>query len=407
MQAKTYHKKSKSQPSGGNGQTPGSGSPLTVGNAGGSDPLLYLYSNISIGEPTEEAIIGLTSLLSPYHKKAAQTLYLNVSRLIKEAKSLNNVGLLTLTFAENITDNSEASRRFDIFNTNFLLKDPRFGTKITVKEPQVKRGIKNGDSGAWHYHILITLSEDIRTGIDFEAIAKRDYRSANQYLRTLWKDIRKACKLYGFGRPELLPVKSNAEAMGRYIGKYISKGIENRTHEQKGVRLVNYSKGWSRNSPKFAWNTKNSFEWRRKVQLFAKTHGCSDLYQLSEKFGSDWAYKFIDQVINAQDIYIEDRTENWKYQTNGNRIHRKTGELQKEEEYTYKDPIFKRIQENEKNRFHHLWSDAKDDLKGKETYRQKEKRKRKRATEKTQIELLLLREKVALNEAKKLPKAPF
>src|SRR5665811_859153 len=263
----------------------------------GSDPLLYLYSNNSIEtseKDKEKFIKNLIPLLSPYYKKSAHTLYSNVSRLIASAPSVGHVGFLTLTFADNVIDHKEASKRFDSFNTNFLSKYSKFSHWINVKERQKR--------GAWHYHFLVVLTEDIRTGFNFEEVANRNYSSGTNYLHQIWKDLRKACPKYGLGRSELLPVKSNAEAMGRYIGKYISKHIEQREDRDKGVRLVNSSQGWLKNSVNFAWYSEGSVEWRKNLSLFAEFLGCSEIYQLTEKLGSGWAYNYAELIINIREI---------------------------------------------------------------------------------------------------------
>lgn len=365
---------------------------------GSPDRLPCLYSNISSEIPEDEkteAILGLASLLSPYHKKAAHTLHVNVERLIMEAASLGHVGFLTLTFKENLTDNKTASRRFNTFNSHFLNADPRFGTKIIVKEPQSR--------GAWHYHILIQLSQDIRTGFDYEAIKNHDYSSASTYLRQLWKDIREACEAYGFGRSELIPVKSNAEAMGYYLGKYISKGIGQRSEEQKNVRLVNYTKGWTRNSAKFVWNTANTAQWRKKLSLFAKIHGCQDLYQLTDKLGPNWAYRFLEDIINVSDA-AADHYEHYRYLPDGTRIDRETGEAITTE---FTDPIFKRIHDNDKNKTQLLHAEVLGLVPPKLTFQHWQKTQRKKEHAKNEVQ----RAKSEFVEfrawLKTLPPAPF
>jgi len=268
-----------------------------AGRREGAAALPCLYSNNSIENPARiceedkaKHIESLCDLLTPYHKKQAATLKLNVERLIeKEAISPNHVGFLTLTFPDNVVDNKEAYERFRSLNSNFLSQYPEFGHWINTKEQQKR--------GAWHYHLVVCLKQDIRTGIDFEELKNRKYTSASPYLRKIWKDLREAMPKYGFGRSELQPIRSNAEAMARYIGKYISKHIGQRDETSKGVRLVSYSRGWPKNSIKFAWHTKNSAIWRQKVKFFAWMHGCQELYQLSEKLGSNWAYRYL------QDIY--------------------------------------------------------------------------------------------------------
>lgn len=231
---------------------------------------------------------------------------MNVQRLIeKEAQSVDHVGFLTLTFPDSVTSNKEASRRFHSFRTHYLSKHEAFGNWVNQKERQKNRGKKEGNSGAWHYHLIVTLNGDIRSGVNWEELAKGNYRSANPFLRSLWKDLRENLEKYGFGRSELLPIRTNAEMMARYIGKYISKHIGQREEEDKGVRLTSYSSDWVKNSVKFAWNTANAHEWRRKLAKFAETLGCSELYQLSEKLGPGWVYKYLDDIIAIDQTCFE------------------------------------------------------------------------------------------------------
>jgi hypothetical protein len=266
---------------------------------GGSSSLPCLFSNNSTEEKfslaDDSLISALEKSLSAYHKKSAETLYLNVRRLISLAPSIGHVGFLTLTFKDNVTDAREAYDRFRSMNSHYLSPSPDFGHWICVKEPQ--------DRGAWHFHLLVILLFDILTGFDFEAVKRKDYRSASPYLRRLWSDLRMNLPKYGFGRSELLPIKSNGEGIGRYIGKYISKGIRGRSDDQKGVRLVTYSKGWSRNAVKFQWNTKGSAEWRRKLRLFAWMNRCDDLYDLKKKFGPSWAHKYSQIICEIDDLF--------------------------------------------------------------------------------------------------------
>ena len=370
-------------------------------STGGPPDLLYLYSNICT-ENTEqektEAILGLASLLSSYHKKAAQTLHLNVERLILEAPSLGHVGFLTLTFKDNVKVNSEASKRFKSLNSHFLATDPRFGIKIVVKEPQKR--------GAWHYHVLIQLSEDIRTGFDFEAMENQDYSSASPYLRKLWKDIREACESYGFGRSELLPVKSNAQAMGYYLGKYISKGIGQRNEDQKGVRLVNYSKGWTRNSPKFAWNTKNSSLWRSKLALFAKIHGCQEFYQLSDKLGPNWAYRYLDDIINVNETALHLHFQ-YAHLEDGSRVDLETGETITAGETEYPGRLFERIKENDKKKTRLLHAEYLDLLPPKSTYKHWQKTQRQKEQDRSYIEQVKTQWSAFRDWLKKQPEPPF
>lgn len=262
-------------------------------------PLLYLYSNNSTESDKKalECVEAVCSTLSPYWKKSAHNLYSNVSRLISLAPAESFVGFLTLTFSDNVISSVEAQARFNSFNSHFLKKYSHVKDWISVKERQGR--------GSWHFHLLIVLDVDIQSGLNFEEIKNGVYSSANNDLRGIWRDLREACATYNFGRSELLPIKSNQEAMSRYLGKYISKHLENRENQDKGVRLVNYSQGWIKNSIRFSWFTENSMEWRRKLALFAEYNGCTELYQLSDKLGSGWAYRFIEDIFKIDDIVLQ------------------------------------------------------------------------------------------------------
>ena len=45
----------------------------------------------------------------------------------------------------------------------------------------------------------------------------------------------------GFGRHELIPVRSTEDGIARYVGGYVSKWVNNRREENKGLRFVRYS----------------------------------------------------------------------------------------------------------------------------------------------------------------------
>jgi len=265
-----------------------------------------LFSNNSIenaitppSSPLESSLPAEKVQLSSYHKKQAQTLYSNVNRLVTiESKSINHVAFLTLTFRENITDAKEAYARFRSFNSNFLSTHPVYGNWVSVKEHQAR--------GAWHFHMIIQLNEDIRTGFDFDQFdewlkgprRKGTFPTGNNILRSLWAELNEVLPGYGFGKIFTLePIKSNAEAVSRYVGKYVSKQIGQRSESDKGVRLINYSKGWLKNSVNLAWYNDNSKLWREKVALFARLNGCQEMYQLSEKLGSDWAYRYTQEIV--------------------------------------------------------------------------------------------------------------
>ena len=239
---------------------------------------------------------GLTTpagLAGP-HRKVASALSWNVAHVCQKY-GIDRVGFLTLTFADHVLCAREASRRFNSLASHVLTK--RYAAYVRVLERQ--------KSGRIHYHLLVVLPDDIRTGADFDAFAKRDYKSANNHLRREWAYWRKTAGNYGFGRTELMPIRSDANALGQYVGKYIGKHIGAREERDKGVRLVSYSKDARMATSKFASVEKYSTEWRAKVLTFsrivqgwkphARIRNMDDLaHALDDK---RWAYNWRDFIL--------------------------------------------------------------------------------------------------------------
>lgn len=200
----------------------------------------------------------------------------------------NRVGLLTLTFKDNVTDHKEAYRRFCNMARRFLREE--FGCYIGTKERQKR--------GALHYHLVIDCKEDIvgRGEWVFVPEKKRWYfKSPPPSLVRLRRLLREKLGVYGFGAiHNLNPIRTNAEAVGKYIAKYIGKNLENRKPEDKGVQLVMYSQGVNRSiSGSFGWVGKRSTETRRQVQYYAaRLHDCSSMEELRDKLGQRWALSF-------------------------------------------------------------------------------------------------------------------
>jgi len=198
--------------------------------------------------------------------------------------------MLTLTFADHVTDPKEATRRLKSLIAGVL--NPRYLAWVRVFERQ--------ESGRIHFHLIVVLKDDIKTGVNFVAFKAKDYRSASPALRAEWAFWRKTAKLYRFGRTELLPIKSSAEAISRYVGKYISKHIGCREERDKGVRLAGFSKGARVGSCRFAWATPGSWVWRRKLKVLGEALGVSDIAGMTVRFGARWAYKLRDVVARFQ-----------------------------------------------------------------------------------------------------------
>lgn len=272
----------------------------TLEQDSGAEPLPCLNSNISI-EPSpgpwdggEQVAGNAPPKLSTQHRKSAFILKESVQKL-SDDHGIENLGFLTLTFRQHITCPKEAQKRLNSLISNVIKN--RYAEYVGVMERQ--------KSGRIHYHLLVVIGKDIRTNFDFKGIEKRDYSSASQALRGEWSYWRSTAPKYGFGRTELLPVKSNIEAMAKYVGKYISKHIEARQAEDKGVRLVRYSRGARIGTTRFQFQSTGSQEWRRKVATFAQIvqnqhpeQRITELKDLSRVLGKRWAYNHRDYILN-------------------------------------------------------------------------------------------------------------
>lgn len=236
-------------------------------------PCLYRYNSINSEtakvapiktlamkrkEANEKAKAEQLNKFTTSYAKSAYSLELNVKSFIDHF-GINNVGFLTLTFADHVTDPKEAQRRFNSLRTNYL--KARFPHYIRVFERTKNNRI--------HYHLIVATKQDIRTGLDFAEIKKRNYKSANLNIRTLWQSLRENLPNYGFGRAELLPVKTNSKGLARYISKYIGKHIENRNLQDKGFRLCQTSldkkRYWKNANTNFQFISHGSSQWRRKL----------------------------------------------------------------------------------------------------------------------------------------------
>lgn len=231
--------------------------------------------------------------LSTHHKKAAAALSWNVTHLVQKY-GVERIGFLTLTFSDHVLDPKEAQRRFKSLRTGVLSR--RYLDHVRVLERQ--------KSGRIHYHLLVVLPDDIRSGADFDSFASRDYKSANNHLRREWAFWRKTAPSYGFGRTELMPVRSNADAMGAYVGKYVSKHIGQREERDKGVRLVEYTRGARMASTRFTYTNSGATLWRQKIQTFVHlTRVCrpgepvTGLASLRRIYGPRWSYHWRDFIM--------------------------------------------------------------------------------------------------------------
>jgi hypothetical protein len=243
-----------------------------------------LSNNCTTEEKTDPV-----NILKGGHKRTAQVVFLEIMALVA-LYGIERIGFFTLTFADHVTSLREAQRRFRSIRAHVIVK--RYERAIVVWERH--------ESGRIHFHLVVVLADDIRTGANFAAFKCKDYRSANRALRSEWAFWRNTCPKYRFGRHELMPIKSNAKGIARYVGKYIGKHIRQRLEEDKGARLVRfigYKAGDRSASCLFSWNSENAWLWRHKVAAFAKRHGVADLDGMRKMFGPRWAYHQCGEIL--------------------------------------------------------------------------------------------------------------
>ena len=251
-----------------------------AGTPRGEAPLPCLDSNIS------------TETLSVQHRKAASALGWNVFWFAQK-HGLENLGFLTLTFKDHVTSVKEAQRRLNSLLSHII--KPRYGDYIGVMERQ--------KSGRIHYHLLVHVGFDVRSGFDFSAVERQDYTSASPALRAEWAFWRKTAPKYRFGRTELMPIKSSEEAIGKYIGKYIGKHMEARQEADKNARLVRYSQGARLATTRFQYVSDGSAQWRQKLRAFAhlvaERTGCEPSMEgIRQVCGPRWAYHHRDLILS-------------------------------------------------------------------------------------------------------------
>lgn len=249
-------------------------------------------------------------------RKAAETLFLNASELL--GRGVECCAFVTMTTGDNLSywtpDGWEAARnRFKAWISHALGFEYVFGKCdwCRVIEPQRR--------GAIHWHLLIALGVDIRTGVDFDAFNRGDYRSAGCALRGFWSRLRESAERYGFGRCEIMPIKSEKwEAAARYVGKYISKGIRREVFEfeceQKArplhSRRVGYSAGgWRVANLHFSWLDSGE-PYRRAVEWWALSNGIETYEEIKTVFGKRWAWRNKKGIIDGYKNHLENIEKN-------------------------------------------------------------------------------------------------
>jgi hypothetical protein len=208
---------------------------------------------------------------------------------------IERLGFLTFTFADNVQAIKEAQRRFNSLNTHAM--KGRYSAWVAV--------VQRHQDGRIHMHIVVVCKKDIRTGFDFAAIKRRDYSSASSYLRAEWAFWRKAAPKYGFGRTELLPVRTDTDRFGTYVARYLAKQYGTRL-EEKGARLVRYSKGWRTVHGPFSWvgDRERKIRADERLEEIFRTLGISGEGDAERRWGRGWKRHFVRMLYCSSDTYF-------------------------------------------------------------------------------------------------------
>ena len=240
-----------------------------------------------------------------YEAKKAESLHKNIQAMIGK-HGVERVVLCTLTFANDPKDLRTAQKRFNSI-AKHLLHD-LFLSYITA----VHRGTERGRI---HYHLIAVTREDVRTGFDFEAwnallahvclfgrhnARYRDlcgpvFSSANPALKSIWKAFRDRAATYGFGMVETYPIRSNAEAIGRYVGSYVRVAAVNRQFRDKRMRTLRYAMGAGQRvaSQRFSWVEGAGAAWRAGCRMLGLLLGVDDF---APHFGKRWAWDLRENI---------------------------------------------------------------------------------------------------------------
>lgn len=216
---------------------------------------------------------------------------------------LDVVGFVTLTFAENLVCRVEAQKRFNSLASNFLRK--HLLEYVCAVERQGR--------GAIHFHLIAVFAGDIRSGFDFDKLARANalraagetgsryraeqgaaFASANEFLRSWWRLLRDAAGRYGFGRCETLPLISTGEAVARYVGSYVGSEYVMRAARDRGMRTLRYRLTQRVASVRWSWVGGRGQVWRAGCAALAAFINCSG--DLSDSLGKKWAWTWREEI---------------------------------------------------------------------------------------------------------------
>jgi hypothetical protein len=205
---------------------------------------------------------------------------------------VERIGFLTFTFADDVRTIAEAQRRFNSLNSRGL----------SNRYPEWVGVVQRHKDNRIHFHLVVVLAQDIRTGFDFAAVARRDYSSASPYLKAEWAFLRALLPEYSFGRHELLPVRI-AEGFGRYVARYVGRAGNTR-QDEKGARLVRFSRGFKR-CVVGRFSKVDAIEKRARERLpeIVNLLGFRDTAHLETSVGPRWKYHFARLLYCREEVF--------------------------------------------------------------------------------------------------------
>ena len=227
--------------------------------------------------------------LTPYRAKKRFAVQKDVEGFARQWGE-DRCGELTLTFAENITEKAEASRRLNSLRPAlFALGVLSF---IGCWERQMR--------GAWHLHLLIALAHPVRNQPDARVYLQRLRDTICGTAESEHKDGLLVKRGFGYIH-HLAPIKKTAARFAGYFTSYLTKTWKALQGEKKRVRLITYSKNVPRcASVHFSWNGPGGINWRRKKRMFAFSCGCFTLEMAKENLCATWEYKYRMEIASMK-----------------------------------------------------------------------------------------------------------
>jgi hypothetical protein len=219
--------------------------------------------------------------LTPYRAKKRFAVQKDVEGFARQWGE-DNCGELTLTFAENITEKADASRRFNSLRPALLALGVL--SFIGCWERQMR--------GAWHLHLLVALAHPVRNQPDARVYLQKLRDIVCGTAENEHKDGLLVKRGFGYIH-HLAPIKKTAARFAGYFTSYLTKTWKELQGEKKRVRLITYARNVSRcASVHFSWNGPGGINWRRKKRMFAFSCGCFTLEMAKENLGATWEYKY-------------------------------------------------------------------------------------------------------------------